>query len=86
MTTVVVFGGTGFLGRRLVHRLAAERATVRVAVRYPEGPFPCHWRDNPGVMPCAISGSGQVFGRRPIQTPIGTGSSDFGLGRKLASP
>jgi uncharacterized protein YbjT (DUF2867 family) len=33
MTTVSVFGGTGFLGRRLVRRLAAEGATVRVAVR-----------------------------------------------------
>ena len=37
MTTVVVLGGTGFVGRRLVHRLAAEGAVVRVAVRYPEG-------------------------------------------------
>ena len=36
MTTVSVFGGTGFLGRRLVRRLAAEGATVRVAVRHPE--------------------------------------------------
>jgi NADH dehydrogenase len=36
MTTVVVFGGTGFFGRRLVLRLAAEGATVRVAVRHPE--------------------------------------------------
>jgi uncharacterized protein YbjT (DUF2867 family) len=36
MTTVVVFGGTGFLGRRLVHRLAAEGAIVRVAVRHPD--------------------------------------------------
>ena len=34
MTTVSVFGGTGFLGRRLVRRLAAERMTVRVAVRH----------------------------------------------------
>ncbi|MGH8703634.1 MAG: complex I NDUFA9 subunit family protein [Burkholderiales bacterium] len=33
MATVSVFGGTGFLGRRLVRRLAAEGATVRVAVR-----------------------------------------------------
>jgi len=24
MTTAVVFGGTGFLGRRLLHRLAAK--------------------------------------------------------------
>ena len=37
MTTVVVFGGTGFLGRRLVHRLAVEGAIVRVAVRRPDG-------------------------------------------------
>jgi uncharacterized protein YbjT (DUF2867 family) len=36
MTTVSVFGGTGFLGRRLVRRLAAEGATVRVAVRHPD--------------------------------------------------
>lgn len=36
MTTVSVFGGTGFLGQRLVQRLAAEGATVRVAVRHPD--------------------------------------------------
>jgi uncharacterized protein YbjT (DUF2867 family) len=36
MTTVVVFGGAGFLGRRLVHRLTAEGTTVRVAVRHPD--------------------------------------------------
>jgi uncharacterized protein YbjT (DUF2867 family) len=34
MTTVSVFGGTGFLGRRLVQRLTAEGTTVRVAVRH----------------------------------------------------
>jgi uncharacterized protein YbjT (DUF2867 family) len=34
MTTVSVFGGTGFLGRRLVQRLADEGMTVRVAVRH----------------------------------------------------
>jgi uncharacterized protein YbjT (DUF2867 family) len=39
MTTVVVFGGTGFLGRRLVHRLASAGAIVHVAIRHPEG-FP----------------------------------------------
>jgi NADH dehydrogenase len=37
MTTVVVFGGTGFLGRQLVHRLAAEGVFVRVAARHPDG-------------------------------------------------
>jgi uncharacterized protein YbjT (DUF2867 family) len=36
MTTVSVFGGTGFLGRRLVRRLVAEGATLRIAVRSPD--------------------------------------------------
>src|SRR5262245_12694191 len=36
MATVVVFGGTGFLGRRLVEHLTTEGATVRVAVRQPD--------------------------------------------------
>ncbi len=34
--TVVVFGGSGFLGRRVVARLAGGAATVRVAVRHPQ--------------------------------------------------
>jgi len=34
MTTVVVFGGTGFLGRRLVEHLTTKGASVRVAVRH----------------------------------------------------
>jgi uncharacterized protein YbjT (DUF2867 family) len=37
MSGVVVFGGSGFLGRRLVQRLAAEGTSVRVAVRHAEG-------------------------------------------------
>jgi uncharacterized protein YbjT (DUF2867 family) len=36
MTAVCVFGGTGFLGRRLVQRLFADGAAVRVAVRHPD--------------------------------------------------
>ena len=36
MTTVCVFGGTGFLGRRLVRRLVADGATLRIAVRSPD--------------------------------------------------
>jgi uncharacterized protein YbjT (DUF2867 family) len=36
MTSMTVFGGTGFLGRRLVLRLAAEGVSVRVAVRHPD--------------------------------------------------
>ena len=35
MTTVGVFGGSGFLGRRLVRRLAGDGLNVRVAVRHP---------------------------------------------------
>jgi len=34
---VTVFGGSGFLGRHLVRRLAAEGHVIRVAVRDPEG-------------------------------------------------
>ena len=33
MTTVCVFGGSGFVGRRLVQRLTSEGSTVHVAVR-----------------------------------------------------
>ncbi len=33
---VTVFGGSGFLGRQIVKRLAAEGASIRVAVRHPE--------------------------------------------------
>jgi uncharacterized protein YbjT (DUF2867 family) len=36
MTLITVFGGTGFLGRRIVEHLAGEGATVRVAVRHPD--------------------------------------------------
>jgi NADH dehydrogenase len=35
-TRVTVFGGSGFLGRRIVKRLAEDGADVRVAVRHPE--------------------------------------------------
>src|SRR5688500_7022359 len=33
---VTVFGGSGFLGRQIVKRLARDGAAVRVAVRHPE--------------------------------------------------
>jgi NADH dehydrogenase len=36
VTAVSVFGGTGFLGRRIVRRLAAGGWTVRVGVRHPD--------------------------------------------------
>jgi uncharacterized protein YbjT (DUF2867 family) len=36
MNRVAVFGGTGFLGRAVVHQLVAAGVTARVAVRHPE--------------------------------------------------
>ena len=36
MTLITVFGGTGFLGRRIIERLTREGATLRVAVRHPD--------------------------------------------------
>ena len=36
MTTIVVFGGSGFLGRRLVQCLVSQGTTVHIAVRHPE--------------------------------------------------
>ena len=35
MSCVTVFGGTGFLGRRVVHHLRESGATVRIASRHP---------------------------------------------------
>ena len=35
MGCVTVFGGTGFLGRRVVHHLREFGATVRIASRHP---------------------------------------------------
>ncbi|MGH8478857.1 MAG: complex I NDUFA9 subunit family protein [Gammaproteobacteria bacterium] len=37
---VTVFGGTGFLGRRIVEQLAVKGASVRVAVRHPKDAVP----------------------------------------------
>jgi uncharacterized protein YbjT (DUF2867 family) len=39
MAVFTVFGGTGFLGRRVVERLAAEGTLVRVAARHPQSSF-----------------------------------------------
>lgn len=33
---VTIFGGSGFVGRNLVRRLATQGMTIRIAVRYPE--------------------------------------------------
>jgi uncharacterized protein YbjT (DUF2867 family) len=51
MSLVTVFGGTGFLGRRVVDRLTQDGATVRVAVRHPQ-------RVGAGATP---AGSGRII-------------------------
>ena len=59
---VSVFGGTGFLGRRLVRRLAAEGAAVRIAVRSPDparGELRADVRDRASVA-AAVAGADAV--------------------------
>jgi uncharacterized protein YbjT (DUF2867 family) len=61
-STVTVFGGTGFLGRRLVRRLAAEGAAVRIAVRSPDlarGDLRADVRDQASVA-AAVAGADAV--------------------------
>lgn len=68
-----VFGGTGFIGRHVVKRLAAEGYTVKVATRIPEHayalktcgnvaqvvPFGCDYRD-PASLRAAVKGADVV--------------------------
>ena len=39
--TVAVFGGTGFLGRRVVRHLRKRGFSVRIATRHPNGVLGC---------------------------------------------
>lgn len=66
--TVTVFGGTGFLGRRIVEALARRGSTVRVAARHPERsgaivgdvrPITADVRDGPAVAR-AVEGAAAV--------------------------
>ena len=45
MTTVSVFGGTGFLGQQLVRHLADAGATVRLAARHRHAMWNAQWMD-----------------------------------------
>lgn len=65
---VTVFGGTGFLGRRVVEALAGPGCTVRVAARHPERsglsagdiqPVTVDIRDEPSVLQ-AVEGAAAV--------------------------
>jgi len=55
MTTrlVTVFGGTGFLGRRVVRRLQAHGAAVRIASRHPDRGRALFGGDDPRLQPIA---------------------------------
>ena len=67
--TVTVFGGTGFLGRRIAEVLARRGCTVRVAARHPERvrvglgdvrSITVDVRDGPAVVR-AVEGAGAVI-------------------------
>ena len=74
MTLMTVFGGTGFLGRRIVERLTRDGATLRLAVRNPDRvnvlaksvgvgriiPIAADVRD-PSTVAAAIAGSQSVI-------------------------
>jgi uncharacterized protein YbjT (DUF2867 family) len=84
MTLITVFGGTGFLGSRIVERLACEGATVRVAVRHPDRvdtliksidsgraiPVAADVRD-PSTIAAAIAGSESVVNSVSAYVEIG---------------
>ena len=70
---VTIFGGTGFVGRHVVRRLADAGYTVKVATRCPESayflrpcgkvgqivPFPCNYHDESSIA-AAVKGSQMV--------------------------
>ncbi len=67
MPLVTVFGGTGFLGRRVVGRLTQEGATVRVAVRHPERVEACAI---PAVSGCMVPISADVRDEASVASAI----------------
>jgi uncharacterized protein YbjT (DUF2867 family) len=60
MTLMTVFGGTGFLGRRIVERLIRDGATVRVAVRHP---------DRADVLPTAVGVGRTILVTADVRDP-----------------
>lgn len=83
MNTVVVFGGTGFLGRRLVPRLAGGGLRVRVAVRHPDaaesvsGDFAAVRADirDPAAVAAAVAGADAVV--NAVAAYVETGDATF---------
>ena len=75
---VTVFGGSGFLGRHLVKRLAARGALIRVAVRAPESAsflMPMGGVGQISVVPCNVrddaSVASAVEGARAVVNLVG---------------
>lgn len=63
---VVVFGGTGFLGRRIVHRLSERRYAVRVASRHPQ-----RWRTIPrSSIPEPQAVAADIHDQRSVATSV----------------
>ena len=61
---IVVAGGSGFLGRRLAIRLAADGHTVRILTRRPAtSPDAITWNPNgfPGALPAQLEGTDAVI-------------------------
>jgi uncharacterized protein YbjT (DUF2867 family) len=57
MQHITIFGGTGFIGRHLVRRLAKTGATIRIATRDPERVLPLKPNGNVGQIiawPCNL--------------------------------
>jgi len=63
---VVVFGGTGFLGHRVVRRLRARGLAVRVAARHPERAAELLVRGDPELMPVAAD----IHDERSIEAAV----------------
>jgi uncharacterized protein YbjT (DUF2867 family) len=51
---VTVFGGTGFLGRRVVRHLRSHQFSVRIASRHPDRGRELFPRDDPHLRPVAV--------------------------------
>lgn len=60
--TIVVAGGSGFLGRKLVDRLRAEGHTVSVLTRNPAGPLDVKWNPDgsAGELPRHVDGKDAI--------------------------
>lgn len=71
---ITIFGGTGFIGRHIMRRLAKAGYTVKVATRVPESayflrpygkvgqivPFPCNYKDEQSIAAAVAGATGVI--------------------------